>query len=231
MSEEKPNTSRSSMLREVLGGLAIRSLSLGLPFVLVADFATAAGKKVNTGVVVFGMFCVFVMIAGLVVDLIRSGRRRTHPELVPKLRSNGLLQVRLRTVFLMLTLAAVYCSFRFGSAVRHHRAVTELRNVGVPVEYDYPASTWLASLFGEQMFGAVRHLTLRSDGEVSKVGALPEVRSLLLYGPGITDGAVDDVVTLQNLERVRITGTKISNQGVARLKQALPSCEIVIMGQ
>ena len=63
---------------------------------------------------------------------------------------------------------------------------------------------------------------------------LPQIKNLTalnlkvldLGGTQVTDSGVEDLASLERLWKLRLTGTRVSNEGVRRLKQALPNCEI-----
>ena len=48
-----------------------------------------------------------------------------------------------------------------------------------------------------------------------------------LRDPKITDEAVEHLAKISSLKRLDITGTKITDEGLAQLRDALPKCEIV----
>jgi len=129
-----------------------------------------------------------------------------------------------------MALSAVYCSFRFSSAFRQQRAVSELRADGVPVELKYNArnSTWLESIFGETMFGNVGYVCLSKDEQVKRLGALRGTPRLVLWGSGITDESIEQLIALNALKRIELSHTCVSKEGISRLRQSLPKCEIVI---
>jgi serine/threonine protein kinase len=67
-----------------------------------------------------------------------------------------------------------------------------------------------------------------SDDGVISLAAIKRMRILELQGTKVTDRSIDGCfLKLPNLKRLDIRNTAISEDGVKRLKQALPGCEIL----
>jgi hypothetical protein len=49
-----------------------------------------------------------------------------------------------------------------------------------------------------------------------------------LGGTRVSDAAVEQIATLGKLWKLRLTGSGVSAEGIARLREALPKCEIVV---
>jgi hypothetical protein len=49
-----------------------------------------------------------------------------------------------------------------------------------------------------------------------------------LGGTRVSDAAVEQLAALGKLWKLRLTGTGVSAEGIARLREALPNCEIVM---
>ena len=62
-----------------------------------------------------------------------------------------------------------------------------------------------------------------TDAGLANLVGLPLGDWLGLGETCLTDDAVVHLVKLQNLQSLNITGTKISEEGVAKLRQALPN--------
>jgi Leucine-rich repeat (LRR) protein len=61
---------------------------------------------------------------------------------------------------------------------------------------------------------------------VSYAGQLKGLRQLSLAGSGATDASLRDLHGLAALRELDLTGTKVTAEGVAELRQALPTCAI-----
>jgi internalin A len=44
---------------------------------------------------------------------------------------------------------------------------------------------------------------------------------------GVTDGSLDCIAQLKDLKAVILTGTRVTEQGAAGLRKALPNCNII----
>ena len=64
------------------------------------------------------------------------------------------------------------------------------------------------------------------DGDLARLRAFPHLQKLDLTGRPITDAAVPSISRLKELRILRVAGTKITDEGVFRLRTALPSCVI-----
>ncbi len=66
-----------------------------------------------------------------------------------------------------------------------------------------------------------------SDAGVAHLGSLPEMRLLDVHATLITDGCLETLQQFKKLSLLRIYQTEITPEGVQRLNEALPDCEIV----
>ena len=64
------------------------------------------------------------------------------------------------------------------------------------------------------------------DADLASLRAFPSLQKLDLTGRPITDAAVPSISRLKKLRLLRVAGTKITDDGVFRLRAALPSCDI-----
>lgn len=55
---------------------------------------------------------------------------------------------------------------------------------------------------------------------------LPKLKVLQLYGPGTSDDDLKGLVGLKHLRLLDLMGTRVTKEGVAELKKALPGCGI-----
>ena len=68
--------------------------------------------------------------------------------------------------------------------------------------------------------------TTLGDADLATLHAFPYLQKLDLTGRPITDAAVPSISRLKKLRSLRVGGTKITDDGVSRLRAALPSCAI-----
>lgn len=66
-----------------------------------------------------------------------------------------------------------------------------------------------------------------SDAGLKYLRQMPRLRYLDLADTAISDASVEDLMRLPNLTFLKVTGTNISHAGLARLRTALPDCQII----
>jgi hypothetical protein len=218
-------------MREVLSRLMIRIVYCTIPSLLVADLSRAIGKSVSGTCLAFG---IALPIVGLVADIVRvrQSRSATGGKSDP-FDSAGKrpFQFSLRTLLLLMLVASIYCSFRFSGAVRQKRIVTELRAAGAPITYDQQSASWLGILFGQEMFGTVKTVTLQTDGEVAKLAALSGVTEVVLWSPGITDASIEALVAKPQLRKITLhNDTNMTPAGISKLRQSRPNLDVNVYG-
>jgi outer membrane protein assembly factor BamB len=81
---------------------------------------------------------------------------------------------------------------------------------------------WLNVRYSEG-FGGV----IITNAGIKSLGKVPGLKSLDLTGAKrITDACVEDLTKLENLTTLKLPGSGISAEGVARLQKALPNCHV-----
>ena len=80
----------------------------------------------------------------------------------------------------------------------------------------------IASLRVLRVYGAI------GDAGVAPLSQLVGLEELVAPSCGLTDASVETLVALKKLLRINLSGNKISEAGMARLRAALPLCEIVV---
>ena len=121
----------------------------------------------------------------------------------PKLRW---FQYRLRSLFLLTTLVAIGMSWltvTMQNQRKQKAAAKAIEKVGGIVKLE---RTWLGKL-------------LRDD-------SLVRVTDVFLSGTPDTNAALVHLQGLSQLQWLDLTGTKVTDQGVKKLQQALPKCNI-----
>lgn len=68
--------------------------------------------------------------------------------------------------------------------------------------------------------------TAASDDGVAALSRLPNLKALRVAGGGITDAALAHFAEMTQLQRLGTSGTSITLDGVERLRELLPNCEV-----
>lgn len=84
----------------------------------------------------------------------------------------------------------------------------------------------LVLLFSEGFAGP-----LVTDGGIESLTSLDELQELNLVDARITDEAVDDLITMKNLVVLTVTGSRLSAAGIERLRTAKPNCSVIAGAQ
>jgi hypothetical protein len=214
-------------MREIVSGLMTRLVCFTVPALLLADLTRALGGRIRLA---FVILAAAVPTVGLIVDSVRVRAKRAIQSNAADSRFESVrpFQYRLRTLLLVMIIASVYFSFRFGPAVRQRRIIVELRAAGVPIAYDHRAAGWLEGVFGPEMFGTVDTVTLRTNAEIAKIAVLPRVRKIHLWGPGITNVVIETLMVWPPLQELTLNDTNMTAEGVQQLKESLPNCRVVV---
>jgi len=158
------------------------------------------------------------------------GETATEPK--PRLRW---YQYRLWHLFVLVTICAILCSWfacRMLKAERQRKAVKAINDMGAMVIYDYeytsldnpllpgpPGPTWFRDLVGVDFVADVVEVSFSTMG----VDLYPYEPS---YGE-VTDAWVQEhIPCLTRLETLRLHDTRVTEDGVKKLQEALPDCEI-----
>ena len=64
-----------------------------------------------------------------------------------------------------------------------------------------------------------------TDAGLVHLKGLHKLKTLILWG-AITDAGLENLKELKQLESLGLAGTNVTREGVKRLRQALPKCEI-----
>jgi hypothetical protein len=90
---------------------------------------------------------------------------------------------------------------------------------------------WLERKLGIDFFAnviAVGSWTYKGDdGDMADFKSFPKIKEIhFMFAPHVTDEGLAHLAGLSHLERVRLYGSKITDEGVAKLKQSLPNCQV-----
>jgi hypothetical protein len=136
---------------------------------------------------------------------------------------------------------------------RHEReVVAEIERLGGWVLFDWqrdddetepPGPSWIRRLVGDDFFSRVYSVMLigpqyvpdpnvqteqpaTADCLRSVSGAFPTLEELDICTAQVDDANLDDIKRMNGLKRLDIRRTRITDDGIAELRKALPNCEI-----
>jgi hypothetical protein len=156
----------------------------------------------------------------------------------------------LGTMFLVVTVFAVWLGVEVNEVRRKARAVSVIESCSGKVTYDYewsvteayrphatpPGPRWLRRLLGEyyranvvevQLFaGHGRTPENLNDDAARSLIALSDVKWLVLMDTRITDAGLEHLKGLKKLERLDLEGSLVTEKGVETLKNSLPNAKI-----
>ena len=156
-------------------------------------------------------------------------------------------QFSLRTLLIVVTLAG--CGFGWlgknvWEARRQQADVAAIEKSGGHVIYDYqidsqgkhapnavpPGPAWLHALLGDDCFRRVREVHIltghASDADLGHLAGLKTLERLSVCGPKVTDAGLEHLRGLTQLKECDVTYTSVTDAGAAKLRRALPNCEI-----
>ena len=89
------------------------------------------------------------------------------------------------------------------------------------------SNTWLRNWLGEHFPPDVDSVWLSgpnvSDNAVAHLSRLTQLETLVLRHPQITDAGLAQIKPLVNLRRFEVVNTQVTDAGVAEFEQALPN--------
>lgn len=80
----------------------------------------------------------------------------------------------------------------------------------------------------EKLQGLYLTRTVITDEGLVHVGKLLNLRTLILWDTGITDAGLHHLHSLTHLREVILWGTAVTDAGAARLREALPDCDVSV---
>jgi len=66
-----------------------------------------------------------------------------------------------------------------------------------------------------------------SDKSLKIIGQFTNLQELKLYGAGVTDAGLRELVTLRKLKRLYLPGTAVTEKGITEFKKTLPGIFIL----
>ena len=164
-------------------------------------------------------------------------------------------QLSIHTLLVLVVAVALPCSWlaaEMKKAREQQESANQVSKLGGMTCYDYncngfglpeferPVSEYqtLLTTLGNDFFHPVvgaffhcgaldgSHMTCIMGSDLLCLSGLPELRSLNLSEQNIGDSDLIYVTKLTRLERLSLHGTKVTGEGVAKLRNALPNCKI-----
>ena len=185
------------------------------------------GWAVLIAVAAVGIF-LLLMLFGFIVSLIFRWR----------------FQFSIRSLLVLAVAVAIPCSWLEMEMIRTRRQKEAIQNVirlGGYISYDYepnefmgvPDRTppkWMQNLFGSDFFGDVDFVSLYkkkvTDDDMEFVKDLNTLQYLGLAKTKITDSGLEWLAGLKHSRYINLEETRVTDTGVAKLKKALPNCDI-----
>jgi len=143
------------------------------------------------------------------------------------------LQFRLRTLFVLVAVAAMPCvwmAWRMETKRKERAAKAAIESLGGYVWYRWhydsktvpPGPEWLRGLLGDDFFTDVNwvFLTQSNDGDaaVTYVKEMTQLRILTLSESQLTDEGLSNVEGLNGLQRLHLDNTHITDNGLKYLE-------------
>jgi len=147
-------------------------------------------------------------------------------------------QFRLRTLFIVTAVFAVWLGYLCSGARQQRLASEAIAQFGGSVTYDYqvdyqarvfrenapmPGPAWLRRMIGNDWFISVQGVGLPftgvTDDDVAEhLQKLPDVRSLQLDGTRVGDGVLRSVERMSRLRHLSLFGTRVTDTGLVHLE-------------
>ena len=68
-----------------------------------------------------------------------------------------------------------------------------------------------------------------TDAGFVELAKIQQIKRLTLSGPWLTDATLNELAEMKHLKRLTLSNSKATVQGQARLREALPECDVVFM--
>lgn len=156
-------------------------------------------------------------------------------------------QFSLRAALVSMSVVCMWLGWSVHQARRQREAIAELHRLHVAVLYQHPelnahrelidpgaAERLLGMAFRESVdyvgFQHAQRLVddpLRLERALALLGRLRGLKRLNLEGMPLTDDDLGCLRSLAGLRKLNLMDTRVSAAGVARLRSALPDCEIL----
>ncbi|MBC8874729.1 MAG: hypothetical protein H8E44_35275 [Planctomycetes bacterium] len=141
-----------------------------------------------------------------------------------RFRWKRLVQIRLATLMILVTLCAVVLGFRQAFIVpylRQDAAVERIKKVNGALTFSPAQPAWLAPIVGRKIYHRVTwvHLENRDvdDRLMPALRDMPHVTNLYLAGNPITDEGLRHIAGLEHVQRLSLWRTRITDDGLRHL--------------
>jgi len=144
------------------------------------------------------------------------------------------LQYRLRTMFVLVIIAAIPCiwiKWTMDQKRRERVAVAEIKRMGGYVTYDWqvsaekepPGPVWLRTLLGDDFFSSVKVVVIGNhivnDDWLVHLEPLSELSVIFVESPHITDAGVRYLTRFTHVAELSLSKTAVSDSGLVELKR------------
>jgi hypothetical protein len=149
-------------------------------------------------------------------------------------------QFSLKGLFIAVTvIAVIFGVWALSPGERQRRAVQRVQRLGGSVKYETPELVESPFLFSELVlraclpsdyFDPVIAVNLfdtpARDTDMQSLGTLTDIQVLALNETEVTDNGLLHLHRNKNLKLLFIGNTKITAQGIAEFKKAVPNCDV-----
>jgi hypothetical protein len=134
-------------------------------------------------------------------------------------------QFSLRTLLIVVTLAAIACSW-FGVKLQQKRrereVAAEIEKSGGFVFWSEPAGPdWLRKMLGDELLVHVESVGMgieRTDAALDSLKALNQLQELSLCNSDVTDAGLENLEGLHQLQELSLANTNVSDAGLEHLR-------------
>lgn len=161
-------------------------------------------------------------------------------------RYRRFLQLSLRTLFVLLTLAAIWLGVVFKRVRDQRAAVARIDELGGRAFYDFefdnrglrrpdavpPGSPWLRRLFGPELFQSVVQVRLDdtavTDADLRVIGKLRGVTGMHLNSTNVSDAGLRELRSCKRIHYLGLMGSQVTSDGL-RYLQVMDELDTLIL--
>ena len=144
------------------------------------------------------------------------------------------LQYSLRTLLLLVVLVSVGLSWfviQLHQSKRQRKAAEAIMKSGGVVQYSPTPETLrvplsLRKLLGDDFFADVVGVSVVDDAQLGHLSHFDGLQGVELDGPAITDAGLARSQGLTQLKLLSFNCTRVTDEGMKNLREALPECKI-----
>lgn len=162
-----------------------------------------------------------------------------HEHLHPPRPSYRRLQFSLRGLLMLMLAALTWLGYYADQVHRQQAAVATIEKLGGKPLYlggmstgsSFDVKGWLARWLGPNSVDTVRDVhfggCVLSNNDLACLAGLPHLRTLILTSTPVTDDCLVHMHHLNDLKFVDLRFTRVTPEGVERLRRDLPNAKIV----